>query len=105
MREDCPRGLTETPASPNKNEATVSELKTHYFQNTSACSPPDYLTETDIFHPLPTFPEKYSTEEERYLADRIVKILKFLSLTCLYFQNFLQRTCITFDVAESSKSC
>ena len=66
MREDCPRGLTETPASPNKNEATVSELKTHYFQNTSACSPPDYLTETDIFHPLPTFPEKYSTEEERY---------------------------------------
>lgn len=66
MREDCPRGLTETPARSNKNEASVSELKTHYFQNTSACSPPDYLTETGIFHPLPTFLEKYSTEEDRY---------------------------------------
>lgn len=66
MREDCPRGLIETPARPNKNEASVSELKTHYFLNTSACSPPDYLTETDIFHPLPTFLEKYSTEEDRY---------------------------------------
>lgn len=54
----------KSPIRPNRSEASVPELKIHYFQNISACSPPDFLTDTDISHPLTSFIEKHSAEEE-----------------------------------------
>lgn len=64
MYGDCPQNK-DTPIKSIKNEASVPELMTYYFQKTSACSYPDLLTKTGIFRSLLNFLDKYSTKEER----------------------------------------